>query len=237
MATTPITALHRRRLRDVYRSAGWPCLDALEIELLVAGLLERVRSATGHDTLRVTDAGIRVLAETQQRNRARRDAHEALVERVAREMTRAGRLAWQGLALRTKVDETWVMSMPDVFSVRHTTVEAYLEPIVHEIKVQRSDLLSDLHSAAKRAAYLQLSSACWYVIREGIARPDEIPPECGVLVATDTTLDVARPAPKRAIQMPFGLWMALARATPLEGWRLEDAQAHLGDTRGSPPEP
>ena len=237
MATTPITALHRRRLRDVYRSAGWPCLDALEIELLVAGLLERVRSATGHDTLRVTDAGIRVLAETQQRNRARRDPHEALVERVAREMTRAGRLAWQGLALRTQVDETWVMSMPDVFSVRHTTVEAYLEPIVHEIKVQRSDLLSDLHSAAKRAAYLQLSSACWYVIREGIARPDEIPPECGVLVATDTTLDVARPAPKRAIQMPFGLWMALARATPLEGWRLEDAQAHLGDTRGSPPEP
>ena len=237
MATTPITALHRRRLRDVYRSAGWPCLDALEIELLVAGLLERVRSATGHDTLRVTDAGIRVLAETQQRNRARRDAHEALVERVAREMTRAGRLAWQGLALRTQVDETWVMSMPDVFSVRHTTVEAYLEPIVHEIKVQRSDLLSDLHSAAKRAAYLQLSSACWYAIREGIARPDEIPPECGVLVATDTTLDVARPAPKRAIQMPFGLWMALARATPLEGWRLEDAQAHLGDTRGSPPEP
>jgi hypothetical protein len=30
--------------------------------------------------------------------------------------------------------------------------------------------------------------------------------------------------------MPFGLWMALARATPLEGWRFEDAQGHLGDT-------
>ncbi len=234
--TTPITALHRRRLRDVYRSAGWPCQDALEVELLVAGLLERVRSAAGHETLRVTDAGLRVLADTLQRNRARRDAHEALVERVAREMTRAGRIAWQGLSLRAKVDSGWVMAMPDVFSVRHTTVEAYLEPIVHEIKVQRSDLLSDLRSAAKRAAYLQLSSECWYVVREGIARPDEIPPECGVLVATDTTLDVARPAPKRAMQMPFGLWMALARATPLEGWRLEDAQAHLGDTQGSPPE-
>lgn len=236
MATTPITALHRRRLRDVYRSAGWPCLDAVEIELLVAGLLERVRSASGCETLRVTDAGLLVLAETQQRNRARRDAHEGLVERVAREMTRAGRIAWQGLSLRAKLESGWVMAMPDVFSVRHTTVEAYLEPIVHEIKVQRSDLLSDLRSSAKRAAYLQLSSECWYVIREGIARADEIPPQCGVLVATDTALDVARPAPKRAMQMPFGLWMALARATPLEGWRLEDAQAHLGDTQGSPPE-
>ena len=237
MATSPISALHRRRLRDVYRSAGWPCQDPVEIELLAAGLLERVRSASGHETLRVSDAGILLLAETRQRNRARRDAHEGLVERVAREMTRAGRLAWQGLCLRARVDEAWVMAMPDVFSVRHTTVEAYLEPIVHEIKVQRSDLLSDLRSAAKRAAYLQLSSECWYVIREGIARPEEIPPECGVLVATETGLDVARPAPKRAMQMPFGLWMALARATPLEGWRLEDAQAHLGDTHGSPPPP
>ena len=234
--TTPITALHRRRLRDVYRSAGWPCQDALEIELLVAGLLERVRSAAGHETLRVSDAGLLVLADTLQRNRARHDGHEGLVERVAREMTRAGRIAWQGLSLRAKVGEAWVMAMPDVFSVRHTTVEAYLEPIVHEIKVQRSDLLSDLRSVSKRAAYLQLSSECWYVIREGIARPDEIPPECGVLVASETTLDVARPAPKRAMQMPFGLWMALARATPLQGWRLEDAQGHLGDTEAPPPE-
>ena len=237
MATSPISALHRRRLRDVYRSAGWPCQDPVEIELLAAGLLERVRSASGHETLRVSDAGILLLAETRQRNRARRDAHEGLVDRVAREMTRAGRLAWQGLCLRARVDEAWVMAMPDVFSVRHTTVEAYLEPIVHEIKVQRSDLLSDLRSVSKRAACLQLSSECWYVIREGIARPEEIPPECGVLVATETGLDVARPAPKRAMQMPFGLWMALARATPLEGWRLEDAQAHLGDTHGSPPPP
>ena len=229
--TTSITALQRRRLRDVYRSAGWPCQDALEIELLVAGLLQRVRSAAGHETLRVTDAGLQVLADTLQRNRARRDGHEGLVERVAREMTRAGRLAWQGLSLRAKIDEAWVMAMPDVFSVRHTTVEAYLEPIVHEIKVQRSDLLSDLRSVSKRAAYLQLSSECWYVIREGIARADEISTECGVLVATDTRLDVARAAPKRAMRMPFGLWMALARATPLEGWRLDDAQAHLGDTQ------
>ncbi len=236
MATSPLTALHQRRLRDVYRSAGWPCCDAIEVELLAAGLLERVRSASGHETLRVSDAGITVLAQTQQRNRARRDAHEGLVERVAREMTRAGRLAWQGLSLRARVGEAWVMAMPDVFSVRHTTVEAYLEPIVHEIKVQRSDLLADLRSAGKRAAYQQLSSECWYVIRAGIAEPDEIPPECGVLLATGTTLDVARPAPKRAMQMPFGLWMALARATPMQGWRLEDAQGHLGDTHGSPPE-
>ncbi|MES3014216.1 MAG: hypothetical protein V4750_10880 [Pseudomonadota bacterium] len=235
MADVVITPLHRRRLREVYRSAGWPCLDAVEIELLAAGLLERVRSALGHETLRVTDAGLLLIAETLQRNRARRDPRERLVERVAREMTRAGRIAWRALSLRAKVGETWAIAMPDVFWIRHTTVESYLEPVVHEVKVNRSDLLCDLRSPTKRAAYLQLSSECWYVILAGIATPDEIPPECGVLVATEATLDVSRPAPKRAMQMPFGLWMALARSTPLEGWRLEDAQGQLGDTSGFPP--
>jgi hypothetical protein len=239
MATPPhyppaaLTAAHRRRLREVYRSAGWPCLDAIEIELLVAGCLERVRQPGGHETLRVSDAGIALIAQTLQQNRARRDAHEALVERVAREMTRAGRLAWRGLSLRAKVDETWAMAMPDVFSIRHTTAEALLEPVVHEVKVRRADLLGDLRQTAKRAAYLQMSGECWYVIRAGIARPEEIPPECGVLVASDDALAVARPAPRRAVRLPFDVWMALARATPLEGWRLDDAQGMLGDTRSA----
>ena len=219
--------LHRRRLRSVWRSAGWPCHDMVEVELLAAGLLERVRAATGHETLRVTDAGVALLADTLQRNRRTRDAHEVLVERVAREMTRAGRLAWRGLSLRAKVGEAWTMAMPDVYSIRHTTVEAYLEPIVHEIKVRRADLLCDLRIASKRAAYLQLSSECWYVITRGIAEPEEVPPECGVMVASDEGLEVARPAPKRAMQVPFGLWMSLARATPLDGWRSEDAQLDL----------
>ena len=236
MVDVLITVAHRRRLREVYRSAGWPCHDTLEIELLAAGLLERVRGPLGHESLRVTDGGIALIADTLQRNRARRDLHELLVERVAREMTRAGRIAWRALSLRAKVDEAWAIAMPDVFSIRHTTVEAYLEPVVHEVKVNRADLLSDLRSARKRAAYLQLSSECWYVIRAGIAEPDEIPPECGVLIAGEQALEVARPAPKRAMQMPFGLWMALARSTPLEGWRLEDAQGQLGDTQGFPPE-
>ena len=224
-----LTARHRRRLRDVYRSAGWPCQDLLEVELLAEGLIERIRGPLGHETLRVTEAGIGVLAETLRRNRARRDPHEALVERVGLEMTRSGRIAWRGLSLRAQVEGRWRMAMPDVFSVRDTTVEAYLCPIVHEIKVQRADLLSDLRSDAKRAAYLALSSECWYVVRAGIARPEEVPGAFGVMFAGDSGLEVARPAPKRPVQVPFGLWMALAKATPVEGWRRSDEQACLVD--------
>ncbi len=224
---------HRRRLREVYRSAGWPCQDGIEVELIAAGLVQRERGPMGHETLRLTDAGIAALAETLAKNRARRDAHESLVDRVAREMTRAGRLAWRGLAVRARVAEGWVVAMPDVFSIRHTTVEAYAEPIVHEVKVQRADLLADLRRVGKRQAYLELGGECWYVIKEGIARPAEIPDECGVLVASEAGLVLERPAPKRPTRIGFALWMALARATPVEGWRFDDAQRALGDDKPS----
>jgi hypothetical protein len=234
-------AAHRRRLRDVWRSAGWPSQDMVEVELLAAGWLERRSDAHGRETLRVTDAGIAVLAGTLQRNRAARDAHEALVEQVALEMSRAGRLAWRGLSLRAPIAAQppelepaavrWVMAMPDVFSIRQTTVEDYVEPIVHEVKVRRADLLADLRQPSKREAYLALGGQCWYVLKAGIAQADEVPRSCGVLVAHGlgggsvcadgaaaeraVRLEVARPAPRRPMRLSLSTWMALARATPL----------------------
>jgi len=233
-----LSTVHRRRLRAMWRSAGWPCQDMVELDLLAAGLLQRVRDDAGRETLRVTDAGVAVLAQTLQRNRAARNAHEELVECVARAMQRAGRIVWRGLSLRAPVgegeDAGWAMAMPDVYSIRHTTVEAYLEPVVHEIKVRRGDLLSDLRNPGKRAAYLALGGECWYVLRQGIAEPGEVPAECGVLVAVDGALQVARPAPKRPVRMSFGLWMALARAAPMDN-ADDDAQAALGDPQAGPP--
>jgi hypothetical protein len=241
-ASTTAPALgraHARRLRELYRSAGWPSQDALEIDLLAAGLLERVRSGSGHETLRVTDAGVQWLATVLARNRAALSAHEALVQRVAQEMARAGRLAWTGLSLRAQVPTgdaakplRWCIARPDVFSIRHTSVESYVEPIVHEIKVRRADLLADLRQDAKRGAYRDLGE-CWYVLGSDargrpVGDPEEIPPECGVmLLQGEDRLTVARPALRPARQgLPFGVWMALAKATPIGGVD-EDAQAML----------
>src|SRR4051812_31940412 len=233
-----LSRAHARRLRDIYRSAGWPSQDALEIDLLAHGLLERVRCAAGHETLRVTDAGVQWLATTLARNRAALSAHEALVERVAQEMARAGRLAWTGLSLRAQVatgdparPQRWCIARPDVFSIRHTSVESYVEPIVHEIKVRRADLQADLRQEAKRAAYRDLGE-CWYVLGtdargRAIAEPEEVPAECGVLLVREGRLTVARPAvrPARA-GLPFGVWMALAKATPIHD-ADDDAQGML----------
>ncbi|HYD77124.1 hypothetical protein [Ramlibacter sp.] len=235
----PLSRAHARRLRDVYRSAGWPCQDALEIELIAAGLLDRVLAPSGHESLRVTAAGLRLLADTLAGNRARLSAHEALVERVAREMGRAGRIAWRGLSLRAQVplaggeagEARWCMARPDVFSIRNTSVAQYVEPVVHEVKVRRSDLLSDLRQQDKRAAYLDLGE-CWYVLGcdargRCIAEPGEIPDTCGVLLVQGERLVVGRPAPRaRRSELPFGVWMALARATPVAGLD-EEAQGLL----------
>ena len=103
----------------------------------------------------------------------------------------------------------------------------YLEPIVHEIKVSRSDLLGDLKNRDKRNAYLDLGGQCWYVLGcnakgNPIAQADEIPLECGVMVQTTDKLEVLRPAPKRHIRhLPFAVWMALAKATPIKGHQGE----------------
>jgi hypothetical protein len=88
-----------RRLREIYRSAGCPCADILEVELLAAGLLERCVGSQGHETLRLTDAGIQALPQDHAGNQTARDPPECLVKRVAYELGREGRLAWRGLML------------------------------------------------------------------------------------------------------------------------------------------
>ena len=95
-----LTRRHTQRLRQMLRSAGWPMLDVLEAELLTAGLLQRVPGSAGAETLRVTDAGLAAIAASAVSNRAALSAHEALVQRVATELARAGRIVWRGLGLR-----------------------------------------------------------------------------------------------------------------------------------------
>ncbi len=267
-----LTRNQARRLREVYRSAGWPSQDGLEIELLAAGMLERKQDA-GHDRIRLTDAGVAVLAQALQRNQRALSAHDGLVARVAQMLLRDGRLVWTGLALRARLPSApaaepaelvpaptpetdtfdllapapgaagprWKMCKPDVFSIRNTSVAAYLEPVVHEIKVSRADLLGDLRVVDKRDSYLDLGGQCWYVLGcdskgRPIAHEHEVPATCGVIFAgADGRLDVVRHAPRRAVaDLPFSLWMALAKTTPLPALMAgldvnAPSQAHLSE--------
>lgn len=220
--TQPLmTRRHLARLRQIHRSSGWPCKDMLEVDLQVAGLIDMRLDDQGRETLFLTPDGLTALSQAHANNRASRTAHDNLVMRVAAQLQMEGRIAWTGLALRAQVNGAWVQAIPDVFSIRNTSVEAYLEPVVHEIKVSRADLLGDLKKTEKRSAYLAMASKVYYVLGlnahgKPIAQPEDIPIECGVMVATGSTIETLRPAlPQPFTGLRFDVWMALAKAAPL----------------------
>lgn len=230
-ASPPLPRLHGRRLRDYYRSAGWPCLDALEVELLAAGLIERVSQPQGCDLIRLTDEGLRRLAGCVEHNRRAFDRHEALVEQLARHVAQSGRLVFRALSLRAWTSTGWQACRPDVYSIRRTTVEAYAQPVIYEIKVRRADLLGDLQRPQKRAAYQALSSEFYYVMPEGMAESEEIPDDCGVLFASPAGWRLGRPSPRRECTLGFAEWMSLARRAA-EFVDLQDEQGALAPDAG-----
>lgn len=261
---------HLTRLMAIWRSAGWPCRDAIELDLVAAGWASLSEAVSGHETIRLTDAGVRLLAVSRQRNQRSLSAHDRLAERIAEHLVIGGRIVWRELSLRAKVNAhaepapdaapsaghalwpmdaiaegvpeqtigktSWRIARPDVFSVRRTSVEAYLQPMVHEVKVSRADLLSDLRHAAKRESYQWLSCETYYVFPAGVAEPEEVPQEFGVWVLNGSietgTLDLSRTARHTPCKLPFAVWMTLAKATParVEG---EAVQRQLGDADDS----
>lgn len=204
---------HVRRLRQYFRSAGWPCQDNIELDLLERGFVRR-ESVAGRalELIAVTDAGIALLARQLERNRSAHAEHEALVERVARWLMSQKRLVFRGVALRTRIDDAWALSKPDVFSLRHVTSSMRLHPTVHEIKVRRADLLGDIKNDSKRRGYQSYSQSFHYVIADGIAEPAEIPEDCGLIVASERSLRIVRPAAYRPAKLTTAQWIALARA-------------------------
>lgn len=255
----PLPRGHRSRLLQIWRSAGWPCKDAVEIDLLAAGMLSLQVSPEGRETLRLSEAGIQWLAAERQRHQRALSAHDRLALKMAEQLMGAGRIVWRELSLRAQIEapapllaqeasplwpepETagaaeprakapWRIARPDLFSVRNTSVEAYLQPVVHEIKVSRADLLSDLRHAAKRQSYQWLSCECHYVFPAGIAEAEEIPEDFGIwLLHGDIDggrLEPLRPARHTPCTLPFAVWLALAKATPLLAEGMP-AQTSLG---------
>lgn len=260
-----LTRTHRTRLMQIWRSAGWPCKDGIEIDLLAAQLLVQHTHSDGVETLRLTDAGIQLLAEARQRSLRVLSAHDRLGQRFAEHLMASGRIVWRELSLRAIVEgppatqpqanatplwgdtptpttpaaNVWRMARPDLFSVRNTSVQSYLQPMVHEVKFSRADLLSDLRHTAKRQAYQWLCEECYYVFPAGIATADEIPEQFGVWVLHGTLEDgrfeLLRPARHLRCELPFAVWMALCKATPLAS-ENEPAQARLGNTVDAPPD-
>ena len=252
--------IHLVRLMKIYRSAGWPARDAVEVDLLGANLIRWSGTKAGHETLCLTNDGMKALAGARRQGRRDATSHDRLARRMGQHLIASGRLVWRELSFRAQASnstvgedrpihingglpfagnmpdamsgstckKTWRLARPDVFSVRNTSVEDYLHPMVHEVKFSRADLLSDLRNPAKRVSYQWLCCECYYVFPCGVAEPREIPKEFGVWVLhgaiEDGRLELLRPAPHSACKLPFTVWLTLAKATPM----LSDIEVRQG---------
>jgi hypothetical protein len=259
VAITP-KRVHLTRLLALWRSAGWPCHDTVELDLVAAGWVALSHDHQGRQTLQLTAAGIALLAASRQQHQRALSAHDRLAARMANQLCLGGRLVWRELSLRAHVaqavgldvDEAppqdalplddlsqpaaaprsrvpghWRMARPDVFSVRRTTVEAYLQPVVHEVKVSRADLLSDLRDDGKRAAYQWLSCETHYVMPADVAEPAEIPAPFGVWWLRGDidhgVLELMRPAQHQPRKLPLAVWLAMAQAAPFQPSVFDEA--------------
>jgi len=69
------------------------------------------------------------------------------------------------------------------------------------------------------------------VFPANLATPDEIPDEFGILTVNpsikDGTLELVRPARHCPCALPFAVWMALAKSSPVYDDATEPSQAEL----------
>lgn len=104
--------------------------------------------------------------------------HDNLANDLARRLRDGGKLwTWTNLAVGA-----WSGPRPDIMAFARWR---YDNPQIaaFEIKVQRSDLLSDLNSDKWRK-YLEHCQSVTFAMPHGLATKDEIPAECGVMFRT-----------------------------------------------------
>ena len=104
--------------------------------------------------------------------------HNALASELAKRLRNDGKnWTWENLTVGA-----WSGPRPDVMAFPRWRYDL---PQIHayEIKVSRSDLMSDLNSEKWRK-YLEHCQSVTFAMPHGLAKKDEIPAECGVMFRT-----------------------------------------------------
>lgn len=93
----------------------------------------------------------------------------------------------------------------------------------HEVKVSRSDWLTERRDPSKAEAFAQFCDFWWLVVSDKeIVKPGELPSGWGLMVASGRSVRVSTPAARRdPLQMPRSLQATLARATTKTAVRLD----------------
>lgn len=110
------------------------------------------------------------------------------------------------------VDHGWEQRL-DAFAMNCYPSKGFLR-IAFEVKVSRSDFLSEIKNPDKRAAALRHSNQFYFVCPEGLVKPEEIPVECGLIEIKTTggrRTVVKAPVRECAQEMPLRFVASLLR--------------------------
>lgn len=149
----------------------------------------------------LTPYGYAVSAYLKQRNKRKIKDHDMLAFTFARQKENGGLLPF----LDVEFESSYGMCRPDVFVIKPTYNEANMRPLAYEVKVSRSDFLSDMAKPEKWKAYLDIADALYYICPEGLIDKKEMPKECGLIYYNKTlnSFDIKKQAkkyPKRITQ-------------------------------------
>jgi hypothetical protein len=184
---------HIKRLRHYFRKGTYhshgPVAmgDNIDLDLLGWDLIERDRSHHSYSSTYfvITPKGEKTLYEEKQKEILRRSPHHELGERLGAFLRTKGRITWENIQFQVEYMENGQiihdLTRPDVYSMMPTFNERKFNPIVHEVKVRRSDFLSDRANERKRANYKLISERFYYVCPKDLILPTEVPDGCGLV--------------------------------------------------------
>lgn len=88
---------------SIWRSAGWPCKDSIELDLLSAQWICVNCDSAGRETLQLTQAGMQLLVAARRRRHRSTSAHDRLATKVCVHLASQGRIVWREMKLRGRV--------------------------------------------------------------------------------------------------------------------------------------
>ena len=197
---------HYSRLRLYWshgHGKGLAHLDNIDLDLCAVGWIVRQESQWHQIWHKITTSGEQALATFKTQEIVRRQPHHSLAGRLAQWLREKNRITWENIELQVKLESGGSQCIrPDVFSLLATYDEKRINPVVHEVKVSRSDFLADLAKPEKRNGYQRISEHFYYVAPVGMLSQTEIPAECGLLEeTTEGVFKVTKRAKKKKVSL------------------------------------
>lgn len=219
-----LTKTHCTRLRKLWslgRPAHLPELGAMELDLIVHGLLESVVSTSNgwaSAVVQVTKRGVAYINDARQSVIQAQRPHHDLASRLSLHLRSKGYLTWENISFpnpNEAAGRCWDTVRPDVYACLPSLRARNIQSAIYEVKVNRSDFLSDLAKPDKRKAYAELAEVVYYCCPQGMICKDEVPDGCGLIVESrPEVFDLVKRARRRktfAIPLDTALTLMVKR--------------------------